>query len=155
MQDSTIISKSWKGILVAKLDSLGKVGWARSVGGTWFNHGHGIAVDGKNNCYVTGTFEGTATYGKKELVARAKDLFVARLDTTGAVQWYAATSGQDTSERFFNSGEEIVADDQGAHVLGRITHTNRVVTSAGDSLVTSRGLHDVVLFKIVSNLVAP
>jgi hypothetical protein len=43
-------------IFVSKLDSAGNLVWVRSFGGTDFDEGWGVAVDGSGNVYTTGAF---------------------------------------------------------------------------------------------------
>ena len=78
-------------LFVAKLDKDGKVLWAVSGGGPDSIEGHGIAVDGQGNCYVTGYFFGSAKLGSTTLSGDAA--FVAKLDKNGTFLWAKAASG--------------------------------------------------------------
>lgn len=71
-------------IFVAKYGSSGQLVWARQAGGTDGDVGAGIAVDGSGNGYVTGSFNGTATFGAGEAnetiltSAGSSDVFIAK-----------------------------------------------------------------------------
>jgi hypothetical protein len=66
-------------VFVGKFDSNGNLIWARSGGGTGTDVGNGIAVDESGNLYVTGSFNGTATFGTTTLTTMGgRDIFVAR-----------------------------------------------------------------------------
>jgi len=77
-------------IFVAKLDPSGNWLWAVNAGGIRYDWGIGIAVDGAGNAYVTGDFEGTATFGSHTLTASGgywdKDIFVAKLGNVTPVE---------------------------------------------------------------------
>ncbi|MEA2095122.1 MAG: T9SS type A sorting domain-containing protein [Candidatus Cloacimonadota bacterium] len=64
----------------AKLDSNGDWLWAVHTGGSSFDRGYGIAVDGFGYCYVTGDFSSTFNYGSYSLPSNGGwDIFVAKL----------------------------------------------------------------------------
>ncbi|MBI3656974.1 MAG: SBBP repeat-containing protein [Acidobacteria bacterium] len=54
-------------IFLAKYDAAGNVLWARRAGGSDDDLANGVAVDGSGNAYVTGFFDGTATFGTTTL----------------------------------------------------------------------------------------
>ena len=76
----TLISSGEEDIFAAKLSSSGIWFWPIKAGGTSDDFGHGIAMYGAGNTYVTGRFNETATFGSHTLTARAySDIFVAKL----------------------------------------------------------------------------
>src|SRR6266568_279074 len=48
---------------LAKYDASGNLLWAKSGGGSYEDFIFGNAVDGAGNCYVSGAFDGAATFG--------------------------------------------------------------------------------------------
>jgi len=83
-------------IFVARLDPSGNWLWAVNAGGTGTDHGNGIAMDGTGNAYVTGRFQGTATFGSHTLTTYwDTDIFVARLDPSGNWLWAVKAGGTD------------------------------------------------------------
>ncbi len=85
-------------IFISKLDSDGDFVWAKGIiGGTWWDHGHGIAIDPSGNVVITGRFyyqggprdfdPGPGTFF---LTAGHEDIFVLKLDTNGDFLWAVA-----------------------------------------------------------------
>jgi hypothetical protein len=99
----TLIGAGGQDIFVAKYDADGQLLWVRSAGGSQpLDHGLAIALDELGNSYVTGQFgfDGTdATFGAGEInettlsCAGLLDLFVAKYDTDGALQWARSAGG--------------------------------------------------------------
>jgi len=65
-------------VFVAKYHASGNLLWATSAGGLTLDEGNGIAVDSSGNAYVTGEFEGTASFDGTSLIAGFIDIFVAK-----------------------------------------------------------------------------
>ena len=86
-------------IFVAQYDTDGLLVWAKRAGGSTHARGLGIAVDVAGNSYVTGFFEGSATFGPGEpnetmLTSFGNsDVFVARYDNTGLLVWAKRAGG--------------------------------------------------------------
>ena len=80
---------------VAKYDTSGTVQWAKSIGGTLYDIGYGIATDSGGNVYVTGDYRGTADFGSGTSLTSAGsgDVYVAKYDTSGTVQWARGIGG--------------------------------------------------------------
>ena len=80
---------------MAKYNSDGTIAWAKWAGGTGTNQGYGIAVDGSGNSYVTGNYQGTATFGSGEpnetqLPSSATGgdvMFIAKYNSDGTLAW--------------------------------------------------------------------
>jgi len=75
-------------IYIAKLDSNGNWLWARKAGGTGNDEGYSICSDNNGNCFITGYFEGNASFGSTTLSNNGqKDIFISKLDTNGNFLW--------------------------------------------------------------------
>ena len=74
--------------------------WAQQLGGTGFDLGFGVAVDGSGNVYTTGWFIGTADFAPGTGVfnltsAGSFDIFVSKLDSAGNFVWARQLGGMD------------------------------------------------------------
>jgi membrane protease YdiL (CAAX protease family) len=56
-------------IFITKHNTNGTLAWARKMGGSSWDYGAGIGVDGSGNIYTTGEFSGTATFGSTSLTS--------------------------------------------------------------------------------------
>ncbi|MEN6446019.1 MAG: SBBP repeat-containing protein [Candidatus Cloacimonas sp.] len=119
-------------IFVAKLDSNGNWLWAKKVGGTSNDLGKSIAVDSNGNSYITGYFNGIATFGTATLTSSGgDDIFVAKLDSSGNWLWAKKAGGTGTDE-----GNGIAVDANGnSYVTGYFggrsaTFGNTILTSS-------------------------
>jgi hypothetical protein len=124
-------------IFVAKYNSSGALHWAKRAGGADFDEAYGIAVDGSGNSYVTGYFEGSATFGAGEAnqtiltVVGSNDAFVAKYNSSGALQWAKRAGGTG-----FVDGIGIRADSSGnSYVAG--TFSGSATFGAGESNQTT------------------
>ncbi len=115
-------------IFVAKLDSSGTVLWAKAAGGAGqFDQGAGIAIDGSGNSYVTGKFQGTATFDS--IVLSSGNMFVAKYDPNGNVLWAVSASGASRDIAVDSAGNSYVIGDYG----GTATFGAFVLNTAGAS----------------------
>ena len=132
-------------IFIAKLSSSGSWQWAVKAGGGSGNDiGYGIAVDSSGNAYVTGKFEGTATFGSTSLTnSGAGDIFVAKISSSGSWQWAVKAVGLSTEE-----GYGIAVDSSGYVFI-----TGRFLQSAtfGSTNLTSSGSYDIFIAKLNSS----
>jgi hypothetical protein len=96
-------------MFVAKYDIAGALVWAKQAGtgdisGNDHASGSAIGVDGAGNSYVTGTFEGVATFGAGEAnqttLTGSGDIFVAKYDSGGALVWAKRAGGADVEEAY-------------------------------------------------------
>ncbi len=123
---------------IAKYDASGNVVWAKQSGGAGLEMGRGIAVDGSGNCYITGYFEGSATFGSTTFTSSGSyDAFIAKYDAAGNFQWAkrAGSSGEDY-------GRNIAVDGTGNSY---ITGTFRNQAGFGSTTLTSSGDEDIFI----------
>ena len=97
--ETSVISQGGADIFIAKYDNGGNLLWVRSAGGATNDAASAVAVDGSGNCYVTGVFQGTATFGNTSLTsAGGPDIFIAKYDSAGNFVW-ARQAGGSSDDR--------------------------------------------------------
>lgn len=138
--NDTITSNGEFDIFIAKYDASGKILWTQHAGGLLFDEGYDIAVDAVGNAYLTGEFQGGATFGNTSLSSRgADDVFVAKYDSAGNLRW-AKKAGDIDSER----GTSIAIDTLGnTYLTGWFEST---AFFSGDTLI-SQGSEDIFIAK--------
>jgi hypothetical protein len=121
-------------IFIAKYNTSGTLQWLRRGGGTSGDFSNGIAVDGSGNVYVTGYFQVTANFntpsasGGNELISAGnRDIFIAKYNTSGTLQWLRRGGGVSSesvsgiavggSERVIAVGANGAGADFGASIL--------------------------------------
>jgi hypothetical protein len=79
------------------------------------SNGYSIARDSLDNIYVTGEFQGTATFGSSTITSLGSwDIFVAKLDRDGNWLWASRAGGTDVEW-----GEGIAVDNSGnVYIIG-------------------------------------
>jgi hypothetical protein len=109
-------------LFVAKYARNGTLLWATSASGTSNIESEGIATDPGGNSYVTGSFEGTATFGTgepNEAVLSGAGIFVAKYAGDGTLLWATSAGGAS-----FDAGKGIAADSRGgSYVTGVFSGT--------------------------------
>jgi len=81
---------------IAKYDAAGNVLWAQKTGGGADSGTGVVATDAQGDCYFTGWFAGTATFGNTNLTSNGlDDLFVARYTSAGDLMWVKQAGGSD------------------------------------------------------------
>ncbi|MBP7310232.1 MAG: SBBP repeat-containing protein [Candidatus Cloacimonetes bacterium] len=141
---TTLTSSGYGDVFVAKLDTNGNWLWARQAGGTDHDHGSGFSTDASGNCYVTGYFSGTVTFGTTTLTSSGdEDVFVAKLDPNGNWLWAKKAGGAS-----YDYGNGISTDASGnCYVTGFYQWT----ASFGSITLTSSGVRDIFVAKLDSN----
>ncbi len=94
------------GIVLVRLTTAGQVQWARLVARSSsapsqyaLTPADDLAVDGDGNFVVAGTYAGTASVGNIALpVSSQQRGFLARLDSSGTVQWVRTVGGSNESK---------------------------------------------------------
>jgi hypothetical protein len=96
---------------VAKLDSSGALQWSTFLGGDGWDGSFGeiIAIDGSGNVYITG--ESDSSWGNPiRTFSGGCDAFVAKLDSSGALQWSTFLGGEAARGDY---GRGIAVDGSG------------------------------------------
>lgn len=129
-----------KQFFVAKLDAAGNFLWVRTASGTAEHEGFAVACDASGNAFVSGGFNGAASFGTNALVsAGSGDLFLAKLDGAGNFLW--ATQAGRTNTGYWaalkvdGSGDAWWSGTFGGRLnLG----TNSLVSAGGSDLFLAR-----------------
>ena len=123
--------------------------WAKSMGGTIFDVGRGIAVDTAGNVYTTGGFQETVDFdpgiGIVNLTsAGGYDIFISKLDVLGNLVWTKNLGG--TSDDY---GQSIAVDYSGnVYTTGYFSGTVDFDPGAGIFNLTSVGSIDIFVSKL-------
>ncbi len=91
---TTYVSNNSNDIVLIKFNSLGNILWSKVAGGSGDDRPNKIAVDQNNNVYLTGYFNGTATFGTSSITSSgSSDIFVSKYDSSGNNQWVQRAGG--------------------------------------------------------------
>lgn len=101
-------------VFMARYDAAGNVVWANRAGGSQNDYGICIAADTNNNSYVSGVFQGSATFGTYSPASLGfNDFFMAKYDSSGNISMFKQAGGT-------GSGNDIgygVAVDGSGNIL--------------------------------------
>ncbi len=145
---TTLVSAGQFDVFVAKFDPSGTAVWASKAGGNQPDYGEGITVDGSGNVYITGNFYGTASFGSGINLTENfpapnvfyGDVFVAKYNATGAIQWAKKAGSQNA-----DVGLELGVDSYGyLYVVGQF---NVSMTFSGGPTISSSGFFDAFFAK--------
>ncbi len=91
---------STKDLFIAKYNSFGSVLWAKGAGGADYDYALSVAVTAAGDAYLTGYFASlTLAFGSTILTNAdslnyTNDIFIAKYNSTGSVQWAKSIGGQ-------------------------------------------------------------
>ncbi|HVV88369.1 MAG TPA: SBBP repeat-containing protein, partial [Kofleriaceae bacterium] len=123
-------------MVVARFDPGGKHLWSKRIGGAFNEKPGGIAVDPAGGIVITGSFDKDVDFLGTPLLAKGEsDIFVARLDDNGALQWVK----QFGAERE-DAGFGVVVDAAG---VASVTGWFDSIVDFGGGPMKSKGYHDV------------
>jgi hypothetical protein len=118
------------------------------TGGTGYDSGSGIAVDGAGSAYVTGRTDSAffpTTAGAFDTIYNGVgDTFVTKLDMTGPTLSYATFLGATGTD----VGDGIAIDSAGSAYVTGYTTSSGFPTSAGAFDTTSNGGYDAFVAKL-------
>ncbi len=141
-------SNGYGDAFLSKYDSWGNFEWARIWGGSGWDYGDGVAVDGLGNIYVAGSFWATVDFdpdgGIDEYTSNGySDVFLSKFDSSGNFDWVRTWGGLDQ-----DSGEGVVVDGSGnLYVTGLFEDTADFDPGPGTDEHTSNGDYDAFLSK--------
>lgn len=89
-------------VYLTKFGSDGSYLWTVTFGGAGNEYGESVAIDGSNNLYITGSFNGTdvdfdATGGTDLFSSSSSDIYITKYSSSGAYVW-TRTFGGASSE---------------------------------------------------------
>lgn len=138
-----------KDVFIVKYNNQGTVQWAKKAGGTGVEEGLGIVVDNTGNCYITGYFTGTISFGTTNFTsANGKDIFIAKyLGNNGNLSWAKQISVTGDAE-----GAGIALDGAGnIYVTGYFRNTATFKPNPGSISLTATGGLDAFVAKYNSS----
>lgn len=139
-------------IFVSKLDVKGVYSWARPAGESGSDVGTGIAVDALGNNYTTGYFYGGPDFdpgtGKGQVYKLTSngdyDIFVWKLDASGAFVWAKNMGGTD-----YDMGLSIALDaNKNVYTTGIFSDVADFDPGSSTTAFTSAGSWDVFISKL-------
>jgi hypothetical protein len=151
----TLASAGAEDNFISKLDINGNFVWAKKVGGTSYDNGGSIAIDGLGNVYTTGAFNGTVDFdpslGTYTLASvGSNDIFISKLDGAGNFIWAKTMGGSGGDEAY-----SITIDaSYNIYTTGTFQTTVDFDPGAGNFSLSSAGSVDVFIHKM-SQCVAP
>jgi hypothetical protein len=139
-------------IFISKLDTYGNFLWAKGIGSTSSDDGRSIDIDGLDNVYTTGYFNGTADFdpgtGTYNLTtANGIDVFISKLDASGNFIWAKQLGG--TSDDYGNSIIIDIFDN--FYTTGYFNETADFDPSTGTFNLNSVGDSDIFITKFGYN----
>lgn len=127
--NSVKIQKAGGGSFAAKYNSAGVCQWATLIGpGIWES-----ATDASGNTYAMGVFAGTTTVGTYTLtsIAGSNDVFVVKIDPSGAIVWAIRTGGGDDDFSAGGAGTGSITVDMNGnpYIAGSFVNTTTIGTT--------------------------
>ncbi|MBW2523280.1 MAG: hypothetical protein JRI23_03855 [Deltaproteobacteria bacterium] len=125
------ITSNAEDIVLAKFDPAGNHLWSKGFGGSSFDEGYAVAIDGSDNVLLTGYFDDIADFGGGNLVASGGDIFLAKFDSSGNHLW-----SKDFGDANLETGNGVATDGSSNVILtGRFNGT--VDFGGGDFVANS------------------
>ncbi len=126
-------------IFISKINSNGFFLWANSSGGVLEDKAYALSIDNTGSLFVTGSFEGTATFDTQTLTSAGdRDVFMGSYDSNGALNFVLGAGGPG-----FDRGYGVAKSNGVAYVCGVFEQS----ASFENFNVTSNGATDLFVYK--------
>jgi hypothetical protein len=139
-------------IFITKIGNDGSYEWTRTMGGSNYESGKGIACDTSGNIYITGYFYGTVDFDPgtgtdSKTAVGFRDIFITKIGSNGSYEWTKTIGGSADDE-----GEGIACDSSGnIYITGYFADTVDFDPGTGTDDKTSAGNGDIFITKINSD----
>ena len=134
-----LTTKGLRDYVVAKFDTIGNVKWIKQLGSTSFEYVGGAIQVMDDHFFVTGGFRNDLYYTDVDYISSAGgfDIFLAKYDTTGAVQW-CKNVGEGTANQ---RADNVIIDESGNVILSGFFTTD-ITIGSDTTLNSSDGFDD-------------
>ena len=145
-------SAGFEDIFLTKFDSAGNYVFTKTMGGTNHDYGQAVAVDGSENVYVTGNFQGKADFDPgsgtdPHTSAGLEDIFLTKINSDGSYGYTKTMGGTD-----HDFGQSVAIDSSdNIYITGYFSGTANFNPSGTADSHTSAGEEDIFLTKIGSD----
>lgn len=146
---TTLTSQGYSDNFILKLSPQGDLLWVRQTGGSYFEYSFSIAIDGSNNLYTTGDFEGNVDFDPGTAVLNlssngGSDVYIQKFDETGSLLWARTFGGSG-----YDRGYSLEVDAMGnVHTAGTFQYTVDFDPNSGVNDLTSANLSDFFIQKL-------
>jgi hypothetical protein len=147
---ASLTSNGSSDIYIQKLDANGDLLWAKQIGGTGYDYGHSIIVDGNGNVYVTGSFRNTVDFDPGMGVANLttasiySNAYLLKLDVNGDFVWV-----KQFGEASSTVGYDLELDNNGdLLMIGSFQGSADFDPGLGTNVLASLGMSDVYILKM-------
>jgi uncharacterized repeat protein (TIGR01451 family) len=141
-------NKGGSEVFVSKLDPTGALVYSTYLGGTDYEYGYGVAVDGDGNAYITGETSSTdfptTSDAYQTSYAGFGDAFVSKLNPTGNALVYSTYLGGTDYEYGFG----VAVDGDGNAYITGSTYSTDFPTTSDAYQNTNKGGSEVFVSKL-------
>ena len=132
---TTTLTSPGASIFLAKYTSDGSLLWAKSYGTNAFVsiNPTNLKLDNNDNIIITGSFQGQQTIGSFSILSNGnQDVFTAKLDANGTVQWVKTFGGNDYESCFALTIDQANNIYIGGDFKGSISTAGFIINSTGN-----------------------
>ncbi len=140
----TFTSQGSQDIFLVRYDTEGIFSWARHIGSPKTDFVNAMCTDPEGNMIITGHYYDSISFGDTMLyAAAASDIFLAKYNVSGELQWLKQASGSSSDQSY-----SLSCDDEG-NILFTGSYYNDILI--GDTLLTTMFPTGVFMAKMDNN----